>query len=63
MKNKMTMKELKKKYDEAVMKVLNNPFKGLKAEEEADTKMKIMTIMTGILLLQQLRKELFGEEQ
>ena len=34
MKNKMTMKEFKEKYDEAVEKVLENPAKGLKGEKE-----------------------------
>lgn len=36
MKNKMTMKEFKEKYDEAVEKVLENPVKGLKGEKETE---------------------------
>ena len=63
MKNKMTMKEFKEKYDEAVKKVLNNPTKGLKGEEKIDVGTQAMIMMTGVLLFHQLKKELFGEEQ
>lgn len=63
MKNKMTMKEFKEKYDEAVMKVLENPVKGLKGEEKAGVKTQMMMTMTGVLLFHQLEKELFGEEK
>lgn len=62
MKNKMTMKEFKEKYDEAVIKVLDNPIKGLKWEEKASAKTQITITLTGMLLFQQLEKELFGEE-
>ena len=63
MKNKMTMKEFKEKYDEVVERVLDNPVKGLKGEEETDTHTQVMMMMTGVLLFHQLKKELFGEEQ
>lgn len=63
MKNKMTMKEFKEKYDEAVKKVLGNPVKGLEGEKETDVNTQVMMMMTGILLFHQLKKELFGEEQ
>ncbi len=63
MKNKMTMKEFKEKYDEAVVNVLENPVKGLKGEEEASIKTQLVITMTGVLLFQQLEKELFGEEE
>lgn len=63
MENEMTMKEFKEKYDEAVKKVLSNPTKGLKGEEETDVSTQVMIMMTGVLLFHQLKKELFGEEQ
>lgn len=63
MKNKMTMKEFKEKYDEAVEKVLENPAKGLKGEKETGVNTQAVMMMTGILLFHQLKKELFGEEQ
>lgn len=63
MKNKMTMKEFKEKYDEAVTKVLNNPVEGLKGGEKASAKTQITIILTGMLLFHQLEKELFGEEK
>lgn len=63
MKNKMTMKEFKEKYDEAVEKVLENPVKGLKREKETGVNTQVVMMMTGILLFHQLKKELFGEEQ
>ena len=63
MKNKMTMKEFKEKYDEAVKKVLSNPTKGLKCKEETDCSTQVMMMMTGVLLFHQLKKELFEEEQ
>lgn len=63
MKNKMTMKEFKEKYDEAVEKVLENPVKGLKGEKETGVNTQVVMMMTGILLFHQLKKELFGEEQ
>lgn len=63
MKNKMTMKEFKEKYDEAVMKVLENPVEGLKGEEKASAKTQITITLTGMLLFHQLEKELFGEEK
>lgn len=62
MKNKMTMKEFKEKYDEAVMKVLENPIEGLKGEEKASAKTQITITLAGMLLFHQLEKELFGEE-
>lgn len=63
MKNKMTMKEFKEKYDEAVEKVLENPVKGLKGEKETGVNTQVVMMMTEILLFHQLKKELFGEEQ
>lgn len=63
MKNKMTMKEFKEKYDEAVEKVLENPVKGLKGEKETNVNTQVMIMMTGVLLFHQLEKELFEEEQ
>lgn len=62
MKTKITMKEFKEKYDEAVNKVLKNPVKGLKDEKETDVNTQVMMMMTGVLLFHQLEKELFGEE-
>lgn len=63
MKNKMTMKEFKEKYDEAVVNVLENPVKGLKGEEKASVKTQFTMMLTGVLLFKQLEKELFGEEK
>lgn len=60
---KMTMKEFKEKYDEAVQKVLSNPVKGLKGEKEASAKIQVQMMLTGVLLFHQLEKELFGEEE
>lgn len=62
MKTKITMKEFKEKYDEAVNKVLENPVKGLKGEKETNVNTQVMMMMTGVLLFHQLEKELFGEE-
>ena len=63
MENKITMKEFKEKYDEAVQKVLANPVKGLKGEEEASSQTQFTMMLTGVLLFHQLKKELFGEEK
>ncbi len=49
MKNKMTMKEFKEKYEEAAMKVLENPVEGLKGEEKVSAKTQITIILTGML--------------
>lgn len=62
MKNKMTMKEFKEKYEEAAMKVLENPVEGLKGKEKASAKIQITITLAGMLLFHQLEKELFGEE-
>lgn len=63
MESKMTIEKFKKKYDEAVKKVLKNPVSGLKGEEEIDTNTQLMMMLSGVLLFEQLKKELFREEQ
>ena len=63
MKKKMTMKEFKKLFDDAKNKVLLEPTKNLKIDENKKSKIDFTLMLNGIILFHQLEEELFGEEK
>ena len=54
----LTKKELRENF----MEVLNNPFGDKDIPEENKVSMQVGVMLNGILILQQLEKKLFGEE-
>lgn len=60
---KYTMNDFKEMFDKAKMEVLTNPTKGLKGEESEKAEAKVSLMLSGMLLFQQLEKELFGDEE
>ena len=62
LKEKYTMEEFKKMLEEAEMEVLANPLDGLKGAEEAKQTDGIMLMLSGMIIISQLKKKLFGEK-
>ena len=63
MEKKMTMKEFKKLFEDAKYKVLAEPTKNLKVDEDKRAKIDFSLMLGGMLLFHQLEEELFGEEK
>lgn len=63
MEKKITMKEFKKLFEDAKNKVLVEPTKNLKIDENEKAKIDFSLMLGGILLFHQLEEELFGEEK
>ena len=63
MEKKMTMKEFKKLFDNAKYKVLAEPTKNLKVDEDKRAKIDFSLMLNGLVLVHQLENELFGEEK
>lgn len=63
MEKKMTMKEFKKLFDNAKYKVLAEPTKNLKVDEDKRAKIDFSLMLHGLVLVHQLENELFGEEK
>ena len=63
MEKKMTMKEFKKLFDNAKYKVLAEPTKNLKVDEDKRAGIDFSLMLNGLVLVHQLENELFGEEK
>ena len=63
MEKKMTMKEFKKLFDNVKYKVLAEPTKNLKVDEDKRAKIDFSLMLNGLVLVHQLEEELFGEEK
>ena len=63
MEKKMTMKEFKKLFDNAKYKVLAEPTKNLKVDEDKRAEIDFSLMLNGLVLVHQLENELFGEEK
>ena len=59
----MTMKEFKKLFDNAKYKVLAEPTKNLKVDEDKRASIDFSLMLNGLVLVHQLENELFGEEK
>ena len=59
---KYTMEEFKELLEQAEVEVLANPTEGLKGAENANPTDAIMLMMSGMIVISQLKKKLFGEK-
>ena len=63
MEKKMTMKEFKELFENARNRVLIEPTKKLKVNEDKRNKVDLSLTLNGLILFHQLEEELFGEEK